>query len=392
MSKPTLLMVLNDAPFFISHRLPIAIAARDAGFDVHIAVPHDAGPVATMQREGFHHHDIPLKRGARRIGGELALIVVLWRIVGVVRPDILHAVTMKPVLYAGLVARLRRIPAVVHAITGLGYLFVTDGLAARLQRAVVKRLYRFALGHRNAVAIFQNPDDLALFRGGRLVDPAITVMIRGCGVDMQRFAQQPEPAGPPVVVFPARILGDKGVHEFVAAARTLNDRARFVLVGRTDPDNPTDVGEDGIRTWEREGILTWRGFSDDMPGALAQATIVCMPSYREGLPRVLIEAAAVGRAIVATDVPGCREIVRDGDNGLLVPARNGAATTAAIARLLDDPALRTRLALRGRAIAEAEFSVDLFVRQSLAAYRRVLPSAFPAAAGSDTPSGTAPAI
>lgn len=370
MSKPRLLMVLNDAPFFISHRLPVALAARDAGYEVHIAVPFDLGPVDVIRREGFHYHDIPLKRGARRVGGELALIVTLWRMVGAVRPDVLHAVTMKPVLYAGLVARLRGVPAVVHAITGLGYLFLIEGLAARLQRALVKRLYLFALGHRNCVAIFQNPDDLKLFLDARLVDPGIVVMIRGCGVDMQRFVVRPEPEGEPVVMFPARILGDKGVHEFIAAARALKGRARFVLVGRTDPDNPTDVGEDGIREWEREGIVTWHGFSKDMAQTLADATIVCMPSYREGLPRGLIEAAAVGRAIVATDVPGCREIVRDGDNGLLVPARDGAATAAAVARLLDDTGLRRRMAARGREIAETEFSVELFVEQSLAAYAR----------------------
>jgi len=376
MTKPRLLMVLNDAPFFITHRLPVALAARDAGFEVHVAVPHDDGPVALMRQEGLQHHDIPLKRGARHVGGELALILRLWRIIGLVKPDVLHAVTMKPVLYAGLVARLRRVPAVVHAITGLGYLFLIDGLAARLQRAFVKRLYRFALSHRNAVAIFQNPDDLQLFRDNRLVDPAITVMIRGCGVDMTRFARRPEPRGKPVVVFPARILGDKGVHEFVAAARRLHDRATFLLVGRTDPDNPTDVGDAGIRAWEREGILTWQGFANDMPAALAQANIVCMPSYREGLPRVLIEAAAIGRAIVTTDVPGCREIVRHEENGLLVPARDETATAAAVQRLIEDPALRHRLADEGRARAETEFSVELFVDQSLDAYRRVSPSSF----------------
>ncbi len=377
MSAPRLLMVLNDAPFFVTHRLPVALAARDAGVEVHVAAPYEAAAVDVIRRAGLHHHDIPLKRGARRVGGELALIAALWRIVGAVKPDLLHAVTMKPVLYAGLVARVRRVPAVTHAITGLGYLFLIDGLAARIQRAIVKRLYRFALRHPNAVAIFQNPDDLDLFRTNQLVDPAITVMIRGCGVDMNTFAQQPEPEGKPVVVFPARVLGDKGVHEFVAAARQLHDRADFILVGRTDPDNPTDVGEDGIRAWEREGIVTWQGFSKDMPAALAQANIICMPSYREGLPRVLIEAAATGRAIVATDVPGCREIVRDGDNGLLVPARDGPATAAAVERLLDDPSLRARFAARGRARAEAEFSVELFIVQSLDAYRRVSPASFP---------------
>jgi len=227
MSAPRLLMVLNDAPFFVTHRLPVALAARDAGVEVHVAAPYEAAAVDVIRRAGLHHHDIPLKRGARRVGGELALIAALWRIVGAVKPDLLHAVTMKPVLYAGLVARVRRVPAVTHAITGLGYLFLIDGLAARIQRAIVKRLYRFALRHPNAVAIFQNPDDLDLFRTNQLVDPAITVMIRGCGVDMNTFAQQPEPEGKPVVVFPARVLGDKGVHEFVAAARQLHDRADF---------------------------------------------------------------------------------------------------------------------------------------------------------------------
>ena len=376
MTRPRLLMVLNDAPFFITHRLPVALAARDAGFDVHVAAPHDDGPVEVMRREGLCHHDIPLRRGARRVGGELALILALWRIVGIIRPDVLHAVTMKPVLYAGLVARLRRVPAVVHAITGLGHLFLIEGLAARLQRAIVKRLYRFALGHRNAVAIFQNPDDLALFQNNHLVDSAITVMIRGCGVDMTHFAQRLEPEGKPIVVFPARILGSKGVHEFVSAARQHHDVADFLLVGRTDPDNPTDVGEAGIRAWEQEGILTWKGFAEDMPEALAQSNIVCMPSYREGLPRVLIEAAAIGRAIVTTDVPGCREIVHHEENGLLVPAGDRDGTAAAVKRLIDDPILRGQLGARGRVVAETEFPVEMFIRQSLDVYRRVLPATF----------------
>ena len=155
---------------------------------------------------------------------------------------------------------------------------------------------------------------------------------------------------------------------------------RFVLVGRTDPDNPTDVGETGIREWEREGIVEWWGFSKDMTATLAQAHIVCMPSYREGLPRVLIEAAACGRAIVTADVPGCREIVRDGDNGFLVPVRDGQATAAAIDRLLADPGQRRRMGARGREIVQAEFSVGDFVAKSLDAYAAVLPRAGWAAA------------
>ena len=237
-------------------------------------------------------------------------------------------------------------------------------------------LYAFALNHRNAGAVFQNPDDLQLFLDGRLVDPNIVAMIKGCGVNMTEFAPTPEPDDEPIVLFPARIIGDKGVNEFVEAARILKGRgvnARFVLAGRTDADNPTDIGEAGIRAWEKEGLVEWAGFSSAMAATLNEAHIVCMPSYREGLPRVLIEAAACSRAIVTTDVPGCREVVRDGANGILVPVRDGAATADAIARLLDDDELRRRMGARGREIAMDEFSVEDFVERSLDAYARVLP-------------------
>ncbi|MBM3503960.1 MAG: glycosyltransferase family 4 protein [Alphaproteobacteria bacterium] len=378
-----LLMVLNDAPFFVSHRLPIARAAKAAGIEVHIAVRHDEEAVAVMRREGFTHHDLPLERGSRRLGGELALIATLWRLMRDLKPDVVHAVTMKPVIYGGFVARLLGVPAVVHAITGLGYLFLIEGLGARLQRFLVKTLYRFALGHGNSRAIFQNPDDLGLFRASHLVDDRRVRMIKGCGIDMTRYQPLPEPPGPVVVTFPARILGDKGVHEFVGAARQLRAEgvaARFVLVGRTDPDNPTDVGETGIRAWEREGIVQWQGYSRDMVETFRQCHIVCMPSYREGLPRVLIEAAACGRAIVTADVPGCREVVREGENGFLVPVRDTEATAVALRRLILDETLRQRMAARGRAMVEHEFSEPEFVARSFAVYREVCP-AFPAATG-----------
>ncbi|MBM3554518.1 MAG: glycosyltransferase family 4 protein [Alphaproteobacteria bacterium] len=373
--RPVLLFLLNDAPFYVSHRLSVGIAAKAAGFDVHVAAPHHDAAVARIRAAGLAFHDIPLRRGATAILGELRLIGAMAALLMRLRPDVLHAVAMKPVCYGGSLARLLGIRASVLAITGLGYLFVTETTAARTMRRIALALYRFALGQRPLRAIFQNPDDLALFRTNDLVDPATVAMIRGCGVDMTRFASTPEPEGEPIVMFPARILGDKGVHEFVAAARMLKEagiKARFVMVGRTDPDNPTDVGEAEIRRWIEAGWVEWWGFSEDMPKTLAQSTIICMPSYREGLPRGLIEAAACERAIVATDVPGCREVVRHEENGLLVPVRDGAATAAALRRLIEDVGLRRRLAARGRAIAVAEFSVEDFVTKSLGVYRDVM--------------------
>jgi len=370
-----LLFLVNDAPFFVSHRLALAKATVDAGWDVHVAVPFDASAVKIIEEAGVTHHHIPLRRGGRGLVGEMQLFWAIWNIVGELRPDVLHAVTMKPVLYGGIIARMRRVPAMVHAITGLGYLFLIDGFVARIQRALVKVLYTAALSHPNARVIFQNPDDLALFQTEHLVHPHTQRMIKGCGVSMDEFSLSPEPDGDPVVLFPARIIGDKGVREFVEAARALQDqgvKAIFRMVGRTDPDNPTDIGEATVRKWEADGMVEWRGFATDMAAEFAQCHIVCLPSYREGLPRVLIEAAACGRAIVTSDVPGCREIVRDGETGILVPVRDGPATAVALRTLIEDVDLRRTMGAAGRKFAMDNFSVSDFVAKSIDVYDQVL--------------------
>jgi len=377
-NSPRLLFLMNEALFFTTHRLPVAQAARAAGYEVHVAAPFEDGPVNVIRDSGLHYHDLPLKRGGRSLWGEARLLARCFRLVHLIKPDLVHHVAMKPVIFGGLVSRLMGVGAVVHAITGMGFLFIRDDWPARIIRALIMPLYRFALGHRNARVIFQNPDDLKMFTDHGLVREATTVMIKGCGVDMHQFAPGEPPAGPVVVMFPAHILGDKGVHEFVHAARTLKEAgsgARFVLVGRRDPANPTDVAEATIRAWEAEGLVEWWGFRTDMPGVLRQAHIICMPSYREGLPRGLIEAAACGLPIVTADVPGCREVVAHGESGILVPVRDGPATAAAIGKLLDDPALRQSMGRVARQRALDEFTVEAFVADTMATYDAVLPRA-----------------
>ena len=370
-----LLFIVNEALFFTTHRFPIGLAMQAAGWDVHVAAPDEPVPRAKIEAAGFTFHPIPLARGGTSIMGELRLLFTLAGLLRRVKPDLLHLVAMKPVIWGGLAARLLRVPAVTHAITGLGHLFIRHSLGALAQRALVTRLYRFALHHANSVTIFQNEDDRELFLDYGLVERERIMMIAGCGVDLTRYTVTPEPPEPKVVLFPARIIGDKGVREFVDAARLLRQGdgdTRFVLVGRLDPENPTAVSEAELGRWiDNERVEHW-GFADNMPAVFARAHVVVMPSYREGLPRVLIEAAACGKAIVTTDVPGCRAVVRHAVNGLLVPARDPGATAAAIHRLLADDDLRLRLAAEGRAIAEAEFSVEGFVAASLAAYRRVV--------------------
>lgn len=378
-----LLIVVQEALFFTTHRLPVGRAMQRRGWTVHVAAPADPAIVEQLQAEGFVFHPIPLTRSGLNPLAELKLLLALLGLFLRLRPQLAHLVSIKPMVWGGLAARLTGVPAVIHAITGLGYVFTEarDRADARitLLRNLISGLYRLALAHRNSIAIFQNPDDLAVFEARQLVRPDKWVMIRGCGVDMDVFAAQPEPvidaAHPPVVMFPARLLGDKGVREFVAAAEQLRAehvKARFVLVGRRDPANKTDIGAEQLQRWIDSGVVEYWGFSDAMPAMLPRAHIIVLPSYREGLPRGLIEAAAIGRAIVTADAPGCREVVRHEETGLLVPVGDGRATAAAIRRLLTDDALRHRLAARSRAIAVDEFSVEQFVAASLQTYDRVL--------------------
>ena len=374
MSRPRLLFLMNEALFFTTHRLPVAEAAQKAGYEVYVAAPFEDGPVAVIRGHGFHYHDLPLKRGGRSLFGELRLLARCFQLIHRIKPDLVHHVAMKPVIYGGLASRLLGVPGVVHAITGLGFLFIRDDWQARTLRALIRPLYRYALGHPNARVIFQNPDDLELFLGQGLVRQEVTLMIKGCGVDMSVFAPGPVPDEPLVVMFPARILGDKGVYEFIHAARALKaagTTARFVLVGRRDPANPTDVPEATIRGWEAEGLVEWWGFRSDMAAVLPKAHIVCMPSYREGLPRGLIEAAACGLPIVTADVPGCREVVCHGKSGFLVPVRDGPATAEAIGKLLQDGELRASMGRAARRLALAEFTVEAFVADTLTAYEAV---------------------
>ena len=372
--RPKLLFTVNDAGFFLSHRLPIARAAAAAGFHVHVATaPSPAA--AAIAAEGFPHHPVPMTRRGVNPLREIWVPWALTRLYRSIKPDLVHHVTIKPVLYGGLAARLAGVPAVVGAVSGLGYVFLDRGPGAGVLRGLIRAAYRIALRQPNGRVIFQNQDDRAEFVTRGLVAPDDCVLIKGSGVDLDAFRPCPEPEGPPVVMLAARILRDKGVGEFVEAARRLRDagtQARFVLVGDTDPGNPTAIPRPQVQQWHDEGLVEWWGFREDMAAVLAQAHVVCLPSYREGLPKVLIEAAACGRAIVASDVPGCREIARDGHNALLVPVRDGAALAEAIARLLSDAELRRRMGTRGREIVEAEFSLADVVAQTLALYRSLL--------------------
>ena len=367
--KPRLLFIVNVDWFFLSHRLPVALAARDAGFDVHVATTL-TGPASTLEGHGFTVHPIAIDRRSTGLLNAWTLWRDMVRLLRRVRPDITHLVTIKPVLIGGLAARWVGVPRVVAAISGLGFVFTARGLQARLRSALVSALYRIALARRGVRVIFQNGDDQALLQRHAGIADAQVVRIRGSGVDVSAWPVYPLPEGPPVVLMAARLLVDKGVHEFVDAARQLRGRAgaRFVLAGDVDPGNPTSVDEGQLIQWVHEGLIEWWGHQEDMPSTLGSAHVVVLPSYREGLPKVLIEAAASARAVVTTDVPGCRDAVDAWNTALLVPARDGDSLAAAVGQLLDDRARCASMGQAGRRLAEEAFDISRVIKQHLEIY------------------------
>jgi glycosyltransferase involved in cell wall biosynthesis len=369
-----LLYFVNIPRFFVTHRMPLALAAQQAGYDVQVATSmYDEASIAQIQAVGLPFHPLPLRQHSTSPLHELEALRAIVQLYRQLQPDIVHQVTIKAILYGGIAARLTGVPAVVNAVSGLGYVFIAEGAKVRLIRAGALLAYRAALSHPNMRTVFQNSDDRDFFLRSGLLKPEQAIVIKGSGVDVDLFHPESEPEGQPVILFAGRLLWQKGVGEFVEAARRLKGRARFVIAGFGEAGNPLSVPPDKLDEWHCSGVIEWWGHRTDMPAVFAKAHIVCLPSsYGEGIPKVLIEAAACGRAIVTTDSPGCREIVRHGVNGLLVPVRDVDALCAALEELTDNPAQRHQMGVAGRRIVEAEFSLEQVNAQTLAVYETLL--------------------
>lgn len=374
-----LLFIVNDPVFFLSHRLPIARAARKSGFEVHVATPREDS-VGRILDEGFFFHPLRLTKHGTGTFGEIRSFFSILHLFRSLQPSIVHLVTIKPVLYGGIAARLAEVPAVVSAVTGRGILFVSSVKWKQILGYFAKRLYRYAFAHKNQVVIFQNPDDMAFFVDAGLVKNSKTSLIKGSGVDTRQFVPGPGSlCQAPIVLLAGRMLREKGVGDFVAAARILRRRGvpvRFVLAGSSPEWNKSSIGEGQLQAWHEEGVVEWLGNCEEMHALLAKTAVACLPSfYGEGVPKFLIEAAACGCPIVTTDIPGCREIVHDGENGFLVPVNDVEALSVALEKLLGNAELRASMGLVGRRLAVAEFSEELVVQQTLNVYGRLLPVA-----------------
>jgi glycosyltransferase involved in cell wall biosynthesis len=375
MTKPLrLLFLVTEDWYFASHRLPLAMEAARAGYSVSVATRVRAHGERIAQ-SGVRVISFEL---GRRFANPFAELRVFWRLVRLYRreqPTIVYHVGMKPVVYGSLAARIAGITRRINAIAGLGFVFTSRRPKARLLRPLLKAVLRMLLAGEGSRVIVQNRDDQRIVAVMMGRDAQNVVLVPGAGVDLKRFSMSDEQPGVPVVLFAGRMLWDKGVGEFVAAAERLRRRgiaARFVLAGTPDEGNPTAVPLTQIEAWHGSGTVEWWGQREDMPAVFAGSHLVCLPSaYGEGIPKVLIEAAACGRAVVTTDIPGCREIVRHGVNGLLVRPHDIEALADALAALIGDTETRRAMGAAGRKIAEAEYGLALVNRQSLAVIEAV---------------------
>lgn len=371
---PRLLYFVTEDWAFLNHFADRAVAARDAGYQVSLItrVNADADRIRAM---GIDLIPIDIDRSSTNPLVDLRLIATLVRVYRRVRPDVAHHFALKPILYGTIAAKCAGVRHIVNAPTGMGFVFSSGTTKARLLRPWVDGAMRLLLNPVGSHVVLENEDDLQYLRRRGLIAVEHSSLIRGAGVSMERFHPAPKPSGPPIVVVVARMLRDKGIVEFVEAARLLRARgvdAVFRLVGGTDAGNPTSIDPATLQSWQREGIVEWLGLRTDVPDLLAASHIACLPSYREGLPKSLVEAASAGLPIVTTDVPGCREVVRDGIEGLLVPARDHAALADALGILIGDPQLRARMGAAARARAVEKFSLERVNTETLELYQSIL--------------------
>ena len=376
-----LIFYVTEDWYFCSHRLPIARAAQNAGFEVVVAT-HVGKHGICIQQEGFRLIPLAMRRRSRNPFREMAAIFEILWIYRREQPDLVHHVAMKPVIYGSLAARIAGVPAVVNALAGLGFVFSSDRWMAKLLRPWIRSVFRRLLNQACGKVILQNPDDQRLLTESGVLPVDRTVLIRGSGVDVSQFRASSEPDGGAIVItLVARMLLDKGVVEFVQAARLLKQRGlsfRAILVGEPDPENPSSIPGNQLLAWQSEGVIEWWGRRNDIPAVWVQSHIAVLPTtYGEGVPKSLIEAAACARPIIATDVPGCREIVAHESNGLLVPVKDPAALADAIERLVTDPALRQSMGVKGRELVQREFAEPIVVRKTLDLYRSMLGQRWP---------------
>jgi|YNPMSStandDraft_2_1061718.scaffolds.fasta_scaffold01067_6 glycosyltransferase involved in cell wall biosynthesis len=367
--------VANTDWYLSNYRLSLANLLREIGSQVYLISPKGAYS-KTLQEQGFQWIEWKLNRRSVFPIWEIYSIVNLHNLYRRIKPDIVHHFTVKPVLYGTFISNLIGIRYNFSSITGLGYFFLGDAAWIKLIRYLILRSYSFVFRKPNVFVIFENQDDRSFFIEQNLANSDNTFIIEGVGVDIHQFTPCAEPEGTPIILYAGRFLWEKGLGELIEAARLLREQFdfRLVLVGNPDIGNPGSISMKVLKEWVQEGIAEWWGWQDNMADIYKKCHIVVLPSYREGIPTTLIEALAAQKPVITTNVPGCREVVTPGVNGLLIPARDSKTLRDALALLLSDRDLRIRMGKAGRKIAIEKFSKEVIDYKTIMLYQSILES------------------
>ncbi len=371
--RPVLALGVNSARFFLSHRLGLATEAKERGYQVFVLCPPGA-EVPKIQELGFEVKTIGLSRKGTQFIAELQTIVRFYKALRKIKPSIYHGFTIKPVIYGALAGRLAGVPKIFCTITGLGYVFIDENKRARILRKIIGALYKTVFRSSKVNVIFQNTDDRNLFIDRGWTRGEQSHLIAGTGVDLKAFfPEEPSTTSTVKILFPARLLAHKGIAELVRAGETLNSQGKNFLIsicGDLDEQNPSHVTEKEITTWKQLPFLQFLGHQQKMRDVFVAHDIVCLPSYREGIPLALMEAAACAKPIVTTDSPGCRDVVNNGENGFLVPVKNVHELTRTLGILLDSRELRLRMGQASLAKAQAQFNKEHVLQKHFDLYKK----------------------
>jgi len=372
--RKKLLFVVNSSNYFLSHRSNIASSAKKQGFQIHVASPKDDGS-KKLEQEGFFHHDIFLSRSGRKILGEIKTLINIYTTVKKINPDLLHLITIKPVIYGGIVSLFFNVKGVISAVPGLGYSYITKGIRASIFRFFLASLYRIAFRKNSLKVIFQNEEDREIIsKASRLNQDKIT-LIKGSGVNLNKYSYSPIPKGRPIISMASRLQKDKGVNEYCEAAKILKEQgvqADFYFIGSLDSNYASEIEEKKLLEWKESKVVKFLGYREDINSLFHKSSIVVLPSYREGFPKVLQEAAACGRPVIASDVPGCRDVVRDGVTGFLISPIDPKVLAKKIGYLLSNKVLLKKMGKEARELAEREFSSDEVIKKHLKIYQDFL--------------------
>ena len=373
-SPQKLLFLVNVDWFFISHRLELAIKAKKMGFDVIVACK-DTGVKNVITDNGLIFIDLPFSRSGLNVIKEFNLLFRLYKIYLMVKPNIVHHVSLKAVIYGSIISSISKIPnRTINVITGLGYVFSNISLINNFLRRLFLFLFKF-LSDRSYITIFQNHNDLNVFTDNNIINNSKAVLIRGSGVDLNHFKYSEELMGEQTIfMLHARLLYDKGVEEFVKASEFLVNKygkhVKCVLAGPLDSENKSRISQKVVEKWVYNGGVEWLGeiTYEQIPNLLREANVIVLPSYHEGLPKSLIEAGAIGRAVITTDVPGCNEIIKDGKNGLLVPPKEITELINKMEYLINNPQKRSNMGVEARKIVEEQYGLELVVNETIRLY------------------------